>query len=219
MFEPIEWTIPEEWVKDKDLAERVKSRKVIRKRSGVKEEVTQGRKKVKTTQGSLHGDMKEREEEHRLDLCHRNGEVHKEKNNVKEENLIKEETNIKQEETIKTGKDEVLNKEEENSVTKSEQENGIKTENEVKEEGKVERSEDKIIKAEDEVLNKEKENGAVKSDRKDGINNEVKEEEDKLERSEVFTNGNSIHSAVQEEGDSGVTKESWSNENQNDPDT
>ncbi|KAG0724468.1 NAD-dependent protein deacetylase Sirt6 [Chionoecetes opilio] len=38
-FEPIEWTIPEEWVTDKDLEERVKARKVIRKRSGVKETV------------------------------------------------------------------------------------------------------------------------------------------------------------------------------------
>lgn len=29
-FEPIEWTIPEEWVKDKDLAEKVKEKKVIK---------------------------------------------------------------------------------------------------------------------------------------------------------------------------------------------
>ncbi|XP_071516485.1 NAD-dependent protein deacetylase Sirt6 [Panulirus ornatus] len=49
-FDPIEWTIPEEWVKDKDLAERVKNKKVIRNKRQNK--ITQdsdlnGRKKSK----------------------------------------------------------------------------------------------------------------------------------------------------------------------------
>lgn len=44
-FEPIEWTIPEEWVKDKDLAQKVKEKKVIKtntKRQKKSEENTEG---------------------------------------------------------------------------------------------------------------------------------------------------------------------------------
>ena len=51
-FEPIEWTLQESWVRDKDLAERVKNRKVIRnkKRSSTADSSDSSleRKKIKT---------------------------------------------------------------------------------------------------------------------------------------------------------------------------
>ncbi|XP_064089828.1 uncharacterized protein LOC135203784 [Macrobrachium nipponense] len=50
-FEPIEWTIQESWVRDKDLADKVKSRKVIRNKRPNKNEDDKssiGRKKIKT---------------------------------------------------------------------------------------------------------------------------------------------------------------------------
>lgn len=49
-FEPIEWTIPEEWVKDKELAEKVKSKKLIRNKRQSKinqDRDLNGRKKSK----------------------------------------------------------------------------------------------------------------------------------------------------------------------------
>lgn len=50
-FEPIEWTIQESWVRDKDLADKVKSRKVIRNKRPNKNEDDKSvieRKKIKT---------------------------------------------------------------------------------------------------------------------------------------------------------------------------
>lgn len=50
-FEPMDWTIPEKWVKDKDLAEKVKKKKVIkikRQSKNTPESDLDERKKVKT---------------------------------------------------------------------------------------------------------------------------------------------------------------------------
>ncbi|MPC31547.1 NAD-dependent protein deacetylase Sirt6 [Portunus trituberculatus] len=180
VFEPIEWTIPEEWVKDKDLAERVKSRKVIRKRPGIKEEV-QGRKKVKT-KGHKEGN------EESLGLCH-NGEVLKK--GEEEDELIAER------ETGKTAQ------EEGNAVIKSERENGIKTESGIKdeEEHKLETSEVKV--ETDEIVKKEELDNKVNNETEDLVKmeSETEEKDEKIERKEIYTNGNSSPSGAQE-GDS-----------------
>ena len=54
-FEPLEWTIPDEWVKDKELHERVKSRKPIKKRKNNGQNGKDGDcpKKNKTANGHL----------------------------------------------------------------------------------------------------------------------------------------------------------------------
>lgn len=202
VFEPIEWTIPEEWVKDKDLAERVKSRKVIRKRPGVKDEV-QGRKKVKTESGHVQREENDKEEDE-LDLCHKNGEVLKKSDRNEEEDeeeLIGETCVIEDAEERETGKTE---QEEGNAVIKSERENGIKTESEIKneEEHKLERSEVKV--KTEQIVKKEESDNTIKSEREDLIKteNEIQEKNEKSERNEVYTNGNLTPSAVQEEGDS-----------------
>lgn len=56
-FEPIEWTIPEEWVKDKVLEEKVKSKKVIRNKRTTKPgdvSVNDVKKRKTSLDGEVH---------------------------------------------------------------------------------------------------------------------------------------------------------------------
>ena len=214
IFDPIEWTIPDEWVKDKELAERVKSRKVIRKRPGVKEE-GHDRKKVKCNEGQ--GIVDERKDLDIVILCHKNGDALKEESNIKEEEEDdededdddddddddeEEEEEEEEEEVIREEMDTLENTEDKESVIKSERENGIKEE-EIKSETKEEKTKEEI---QDKAINKDKANGEVKNERKE----EIKIEDDKIDQNKVYSNGDT------EVIKSGVTKEKRSKENEDD---
>lgn len=108
-FEPIEWTIPEEWVKDKVLEEKVKSKKVIRnKRTSKPGDVSVN--DVKKRKSSLDGEVQvvsHSKSEGVKEECKEDSEDVRTKNDIKEKEEV--------------GKEEV-----DESRTKADHENGNK---------------------------------------------------------------------------------------------
>lgn len=209
-FEPIEWTIPEEWVKDNDLAERVKARKVIRKRpGGVKEEAVE-RKKVKNSQVSEVEERMEEgkgEGEERDGVNCKNGEmaVKKEEGGIKEEAVsIKEEEKgvkmAKQElvERAETACDEIK-REEEVVKSKIEKEKKVKVEKQGIDSSENDKMKDKTTKEKEEEENgKAYSNGNTEDEKEENEEmgpkthnqEEREEEEEKTGEDKTFTNGN-----------------------------
>lgn len=92
-FEPIEWTIPEEWVKDKGLEEKVKSKKVIRNKRVTKpSEVSVN--DVKKRKSSPDGEVdviNRSKSEGAKEECKEEGEDVRIKNDVKEDGEVSKE--------------------------------------------------------------------------------------------------------------------------------